>query len=257
MEHQFVVLAYGASPYLSACLDSLLAQTVKSPIVIATSTPCEHITRVASQHDVSICINPVSSGIAADWNFGLACGTESLVTLAHQDDLYYPEFAATIQQLFQQAPDASLAFTDYDEVSEGGERLRTGRVLMVKRFLLALSVGGREVVKSRLRRRSLLAYGNVIPCPSVTFNKRVVGDFRFSEHFAINLDWEAWWRMHAWEHPFVQSRQRLLGHRLHRNAETSLSKDDGRRWDEDRAMFQRIWPLPFARIMANLYRLGY
>ena len=38
-EHTFVVCAYGESPYLEKCIDSLEKQTVKSRILIATSTP--------------------------------------------------------------------------------------------------------------------------------------------------------------------------------------------------------------------------
>ena len=47
--HTFAVCAYGESPYLTECLDSLLAQTVKSRILIATATPNEFIRRTAAQ----------------------------------------------------------------------------------------------------------------------------------------------------------------------------------------------------------------
>ena len=36
--HTFAICAYGDSPYLTECLDSLLRQTVKSTILLATST---------------------------------------------------------------------------------------------------------------------------------------------------------------------------------------------------------------------------
>ena len=37
--HTFVICAYGESPYLEACIRSLLSQTEKSRILCATSTP--------------------------------------------------------------------------------------------------------------------------------------------------------------------------------------------------------------------------
>lgn len=254
---QFVVLAYGESPFLSACLASLRRQTLESEVVVTTSTPCQYIASIAAQYDAAVKVNDARRGIASDWNFALSQGTGALVTLAHQDDVYYPQFAAKTRALFAQRPDASLAFTDYDEIDETGALFPTGKVLAVKRAIRTLIVGEREIVDNRQLRRLLLALGNSIPCPSVTFNSGVIGDFRFSEDFAINLDWDAWWRLHALRHPFVQSPARLMGHRLHRSAETSRGKVDGRRWIEDRAMFDRIWPFPIGRTLAHIYRLGY
>ena len=37
--HTFAVCAYGESPYLEECVQSLLAQKVRTRILIATSTP--------------------------------------------------------------------------------------------------------------------------------------------------------------------------------------------------------------------------
>ena len=48
------------------------------------------------------------------------------------------------------------------------------------------------------------------------------------------------------------------GDRLHRETETSRSKRDGRRLEEDRRMFHRIWPAPIAGVLASLFtRIGY
>ena len=255
--HQFVVLAHGASPYLSECLTSVLGQCEASSVVIATSTPCRHISEIAARYDVPICVNADCRGIAADWNFGLSCATESLVTLAHQDDIYYPDFSSESRRLFDSTPHASLCFTDYDEIDRKSQRLRRGRVLTVKRILRFFAVGGSEVIKSRSRRRRLLAFGSVIPCPSVTLNKNAEPNFLFSEEFQINLDWEGWWRLHALDLPFLASQRVLMAHRLHEDAETSQSKSDGRRRAEDRAMFNRLWHAPVANALATLYRVGY
>ena len=37
--HIFIILAYKQSQYLEDCIDSLLNQTIKSKIIITTSTP--------------------------------------------------------------------------------------------------------------------------------------------------------------------------------------------------------------------------
>ena len=38
-KHTFAVCAYKESPYLEACIQSLLDQTVRTDIIVATSTP--------------------------------------------------------------------------------------------------------------------------------------------------------------------------------------------------------------------------
>lgn len=255
--HQFVVLAFGDSPYLAACLASVCTQQAGSRVIVTTSSPSAHIEDVARSYGVEVHTAEQQRGIAADWNFGLSRANADLVTLAHQDDLYYPDFAGQTCGLFQAAPNASICFTDYDEIDDTGRSLPTGRVLHVKRVLRSFAVGKREVVESQSRKRRLLAFGSVIPCPSVTFNRIAEPDFRFSGNYQINLDWDAWWRLHVLDHPFILSRRILMGHRLHRDAETTRGKRDGRRRQEDQQMFRRIWFAPFARALAAVYRLSY
>jgi hypothetical protein len=255
--HEFVVLAYGDSPYLPACLASVCTQQAGGRVIITTSTPSAYISDTAQAYGVEVYVAAGQRGIAADWNFGLSCGRADIVTLAHQDDVYYPGFAQETCRLFRATPNASLCFTDYDEIDDNGRHLPSGRMMRTKRMLRSLAVGGREVVESRSQKRRLVAFGSVIPCPSVSLNRAAVPDFRFSDEYQINLDWDAWWRLHALDHPFVLSRRILMGHRLHRDAETSRSKLDGRRQEEDRRMFRRIWPAPVARALAIFYRLGY
>ncbi len=257
MGHQFIVLAHGESPYLASCLDSLLAQTVGSSILITTSTPCAHVERIAASYKIAVHVNPSSGGIAADWNFGLANASEDFVTLAHQDDIYYPEFGEVTRSLFQMRSPASISFTDYEEIDATGKKLKAGRVIIIKRLLRDLALASGNSADKRWRRQLLLAFGDPILCPSVTLNMALIPSFRFSEEFEINLDWDAWWRLHVIDNPFVLSRRRLMAHRIHLRAETSVGKSDGRRKKEDRAMFQRIWPKPIASALATFYKIGY
>ena len=46
-DHTFAVCAYKESPYLESCIKSLISQTVKSNIIVCTSTPCEFIENMA------------------------------------------------------------------------------------------------------------------------------------------------------------------------------------------------------------------
>ena len=51
-DHTFVVCAYKESKYLAECIESLKKQTVNGRIIIATSTPNEHIYKVANEYGI-------------------------------------------------------------------------------------------------------------------------------------------------------------------------------------------------------------
>ena len=46
-DHTFAICAYKESPYLEECIKSLKNQTIKSNILIATSTPNDYIKGIA------------------------------------------------------------------------------------------------------------------------------------------------------------------------------------------------------------------
>jgi hypothetical protein len=255
--HQFVVLAYGESPYLGACLESVAANAGDSRVLVATSTPSAFVDAAAARHGFPVLACAGGRGIAHDWNFALESATEPLVTLAHQDDIYAPAFALATRQLVRDTPDACLAFTGYGEIDPDGAVLPDGRVMQVKRLIQHVALGPREVARERWRRRALLALGSAIPCPSVSINRAVVPRFRFSSAFQINLDWDGWWRLHDTGHPFVRSARVLMWHRIHPEAETTRGKGDGRRREEDGRMFRRIWPWPASQVLSSIYKCGY
>ena len=93
--HTFVIPAYKESPFIEQCIQSLLAQSVKSNIIITTSTPTDFIKEIAKKYDLPYYIND-KKGIAADWNFALSKVTTPLATIAHQDDIYEPSYAESV-----------------------------------------------------------------------------------------------------------------------------------------------------------------
>ena len=81
--HSFVVPAYGRSPYLEACLESLAAQVRKSPVIVTTPSPYPGLEALAARYGASLVVNPAGGGIGRDWNFALAQATTPWVTIAH------------------------------------------------------------------------------------------------------------------------------------------------------------------------------
>ena len=113
VNHTFVVCAYKESAYLKECVQSLVQQTVKSKILIATSTPNELIQSVASEYSLPIYVNEGEKGIAGDWNFAMSLADTEYVTLAHQDDVYEPTYAEEVLRAAQKAKKPIIAFTEY------------------------------------------------------------------------------------------------------------------------------------------------
>ena len=55
--HTFAICAYKESPYLEECITSLMEQTVKSEIFIATSTPNKYIDDIAAKYNLKVYVN--------------------------------------------------------------------------------------------------------------------------------------------------------------------------------------------------------
>jgi glycosyltransferase involved in cell wall biosynthesis len=252
-DHAFVVLAYGASPFLGDCLRSLREQSTVGRVVVSTSTPSDEIAAAAAAYGAAMIVNPRRDGIAGDWNFGLAAGDARYVTLAHQDDIYRPGFLEASMAALRDR--GTLCFTGYSEVDDAG-RVTNSKISRVQHLIEALTLAGSRR-PSAWRMRAFLAFGNPLPCSSVTFDREPLKDFTFSNDFASNLDWDAWLRLLNAGAQFVRVPERLVGRRRNQHSATSGLIADGRRQAEDLRMFRRIWPRPVADAIAYVYRSGY
>jgi glycosyltransferase involved in cell wall biosynthesis len=254
--HTFAVLAYKESPYLGDCLASLLGQTIPTKVVIATSTPSEFLREMARRFKVELFVNPKLEGIAADWTFGLEVSQTQYVTLAHQDDVYYPGYAKAVVGALRAEPEALIAFSDYVELKEG-VRVDTNLNLMVKRLGLRTAFRGRQTIASSFDKLLCVRFGNLISCPAVTFDRRNLREFSFSRRHVFVVDWEAWVRLARRPGRFVYLPGRLMAHRIHSSSATTLSTDSRIRVDEEMNLFEQLWPWPLARLITFFYRYGH
>jgi glycosyltransferase involved in cell wall biosynthesis len=254
-QHAFVVLAYKESPFLPGCLHSLTRQTWPSRIVVCTSTPCRYIDDAAAAAGVVVNVNPARQGICADWNFALSKAERRFVTLAHQDDVYFPAFLEQTLDLFEAEPTGAISFTGYREINDLGEPT-SSKISRVKHALESLFLGAAPRVHGA-RLRAFLSFGNPLPCSAVTFDLNKIKGFTFSDRFASNLDWEAWVRLHQQGAVFLHTSDRLVGRRHNALTETHRLIAAGQRRIEDETMFGRLWPKPLAAVLASVYRLGY
>jgi glycosyltransferase involved in cell wall biosynthesis len=254
--HTFVILAYGDSPYLGECIASLKAQTVPSDILISTSTPSSDLARIARAHEIRVFVNDEKSTIASDWSFGYRSATTRYITLAHQDDIYYPRYTERCLAAAGRFVDNLIIFTDYHDLL--GNRVAGCRAnLIVKKLILSPFFVTNRNLESRLFKKWMLSFGSPISCPSVMYHKEAIGDFRFSNDFIVNLDWEAWIRLAERAGDFVFVKERLMAHRIHDESATTRGIEAGAREAEDTALFSRIWGSDAGRLLAWMYRFSY
>ena len=254
-EHTFAICAYGDSPFLEECIKSVLDQKEKTNVIICTSTPSENLQKTAENYGIPLYVNEkeaFNSTIAKDWNFAIKCAKTRLVTIAHQDDLYKPDFAYEVIRHCNMAKKPLIAFTDYAELRNGIETSNL-RNLRIKRIMLS-PLRIRLLWRSRFIRRRILSFGSAICCPSVTYIKPNLPDPQFLSDYRCDLDWQAWERYSRLQGDFVFVNSIQMVHRIHEASETTISIDNHIRTREDLEMLYRFWPRRIAKIISICYR---
>jgi glycosyltransferase involved in cell wall biosynthesis len=252
-DHCFAIPAYKDSPYLEDCIKSILNQTIKSKIIICTSTPTRQNKMLADKYGIPYFVNDKGlSGIAHDWNFAINSANSRLVTIAHQDDIYETEFAATVTKSMD--AQTQISFTDYSDIH--GDQIKKYTFNHIVKTLLLFPFLFKNKIRSIFFKKLVLSIGDPICCPSVTINKQLITDFNFSADFECVLDWHTWYGLAKQEGSFVFIHQRLMQHRVHEASETSNQIKLGKRRVEEESMLQQIWGKNLGKWIAWVYQLG-
>ena len=256
-DHTFAVCACGESRYLAECIRSLMRQTVRSRIILCTSTPNKMIEKLSEENGLQLYIRDGESGIAPDWNFAYEMSDTPLVTLAHQDDIYEPLFLEETLARIRTERKPLIAFTDYFEL-RGDRRVYAdgNRNLRIKEWML-MPLRRASLAESRFVRRRILSLGSPVCCPSVTYVKEALPEKIFQPHFQADLDWQAWERLSRLTGSFCYIPKALMGHRIHgESATTRVIGAHRNRSQEDLEMFRAFWPEGIARVLNHFYAAG-
>ena len=249
--HTFVICAYKESEYLEECILSLFDQTVESNIIMETSTPNEYIKSMAEKYDIPLYVNEGDGGITQDWNYALSKVDTKLVTIAHQDDIYEPEYTEYFIKALKGSKKPLILFSDYGEI-RNGVKTTDVQMLKIKRLML-LPLRLRFLKGSRFIRRRVLSMGDAICCPSVMYAIRNIEQPLFRNHFICCEDWEAWEKLSKDKGDFIYVPKPLMYHRIHEESTTTKTLEIGGRIAENYEMFCKFWPRPIAKIINKLY----
>ncbi|MEE8884996.1 MAG: glycosyltransferase [Eubacteriales bacterium] len=254
-DHTFAICAYKESEFLENCIQSLKKQTLKTNIIMSTSTPNDHITSLAEKYDIPLYIRDGKSNLKDDWNFAYNHAETKWVTIAHQDDQYAPTYAESIAKRVENVPDAIAAVTDYIPIKHGeiGKRDKNSKI----RHFLRTPLKNMYLCGTHFWKRAVLSLGNSICCPSVTYNKEALGESFFTSDLQYNIDWDTFLKIADTKGKFVYVDQPLTFYRVYDGATSKEFIENHKREKDDIAMFKKFWPDWVVRIIMTFYKSAY
>ena len=234
MLHTFVILAHNESDDLEECIKSVINQSVKSNVVIATSTPNDYIIDLASNYSLGVMVNKSKSNKGRDYNFAINSFNTKLITIAHQDDLYDRNYTKEIINCYKNNNDATIIFTDNYEI-ENEKKIRKSKKLFWKRyFLFPLKFScfqNKKLFKLRCLKRD-----KFICTSSITFVKDNINGNIFPTNLKYDNDWQGLIDLAKKETKFVYLKQELVGYRI------DNKKDNKKKDEEDRKIQESLYP---------------
>ena len=253
--HTFAICAYKDSPYLEACIRSAVGQSYPTKVILCTSTPSPYIQGLADQYHIPVFVREGESGIQEDWNFAYETADSRFVTIAHQDDMYGRNYVRTLAEYIRRFDDISVFTTDYVTVRQHNIQFCEQLTLVKKVLRLPLRIPYLNHLRP-VKVASLL-FGNSICCPACTYHKEMLGAPLFHSSCRFALDWDTLIDLAMRPGRFICVEEPLVFHRLHKDAATNACMKDSRRYEEEKAMFQRLWPRPAAECLVGFYKKAY
>jgi len=252
--HTFALCAYKESAYLEDAVKSLINQTVKSKIIICTSTPNGLIDSIASKYDLPVYVNLGEKGIGGDWNFAYNTADTELVTIAHQDDIYEPDYVKEMLEFINRSKNPIMYFCGSFEL-RNGEKVLDNKLLKIKRLMLS-PLKTKMFWNSKFIRRRILSFGCPICCPAVSMVKESFGVSPFTNDYLSDIDWQQWEIQSRKTGAFVYNPAPLMCHRIHEASTTSKIIGDNTRSKEDYDMYKKFWPSFIAKALMKFYQKG-
>jgi glycosyltransferase involved in cell wall biosynthesis len=119
MSVSVIVPAYNRAALLPLTLDAIFAQTRPPDEVIVVDDGSTDGTAAAARRPGVCCMTIANSGDLAARNVGLRAARGDLVAFCDSDDLWRPEFLATMLAVWQAEPRTRAAFCDFVAIRDG------------------------------------------------------------------------------------------------------------------------------------------
>lgn len=250
--HTFVICAYKESPYLEDAIKSIKNQTLKSNIIMTSSTKNKHIDDLSKKYKIKTYYRNGKSDIQDDWNFAVSNTNTELVTIVHQDDIYNQYYLENI--LNNYTGKELMLFTENNILKNDIEI--SNKNLIIKRII---KFPLRIPVFSNIKfiRKLTLSFGNTVNCPAVTYNKSKLNLPIFTSDLKFGLDWDTYLKIYSMKGKLKYIPHKLVSYRVHEEATTTSFIKNNKRYEEDVIMFSKIWPKFIVKIIMKFYIKAY
>lgn len=246
--HTFTICAYKESPYLEECIKSIKNQSIKSNVIICSSTKNKHIEDLAKKYKIQTYFRKGQSDIQDDWNFAVSNAKTELVTVVHQDDVYDKDYLENI--LINYTGEELMLTTDnfyyINGKSVDNKNLKLKRIL---KFPLRIPFIG----NIRWVRVMTLSLGNTIQCPSATYNKKLIKGSIFTSDLKFGLDWDTFLKIYRMKGKIRYIPLKLMSFRISDEATTKSCMNNDLRVKEDTIMFSKFWPKKIVKLIMKFY----
>lgn len=246
--HTFAICAYKESPYLEDCIKSIINQSKKSNIIIASSTKNKHIEDLAKKYKIKTFFRDGKSDIQDDWNYAISCANTELVTVAHQDDIYGPYY---LENILSNYSGKELLITTNNYYLINNKNVVNKNIFIKDILKLPLLI---PIIRNiRIVRKMTLSLGSTIQCPTATYNKNKIGDKIFTSDLKFGLDWDTFLKIYLMKGKINYIPKRLMSFRISDESTTKSCMDNSLRYKEDTVMFNKFWPKSIVKIIMKYY----
>lgn len=247
-----IICAYGECEYLETCIQKVVNQTVKTKVLISTSTPNEYILKLAENYGIEVRVNP-QGGHVRDYNFALKQADTPLCMLAHQDDLIEDTFVEKNLKALNRSRHPIISFCNYLEMHNDVIDCKPSTMVRIKRIMLSpLKVPG--LGRTGFGKWLIQCMGDPITHPTVVCVMKEMPTEIFREKYRASMDWDLWQRLSRQKGEFVYVSEVLLYHRMNKeNATAKLLEHTNARYEEEFEIMSRFWPKFIVRIIMRFY----
>lgn len=122
-----VIPCYNGSKFLGQAIESALGQT-RPPLEVIVVDDCssDNSRELASRYPVTVLRTPRNGGPAAARNYGIRAARGDLIASLDQDDAWEPHHLATVAALLDRFPEAAVAFSAIELMTEEGLPMEGG-----------------------------------------------------------------------------------------------------------------------------------
>lgn len=238
----FTIPFYRQVAYLQRAVESVRGQTSSDWELIISAdgglvSQAEEYVRSLADSRIRYVSTDHPVGMVGNWNRCLELAKGEFVTLLHDDDELEPDYAARMQQVAREFPQAAAFFCRTKIIDERGNE-RFSFPDYYKSFLRP--AGNKSVVLSGESAAAALMRGNFIFCPTLMFRREMLGQRRFDSRWRMVQDLDFIVRLLLDDHPLVQVPDVLYRYRRHRENATESYTADMSRFDEEWSLLQEL-----------------